>query len=283
MRPARPLPTVQRSPGRCGVARLIFRQGGGAGTRHGPRSMRRSVPTLILDAALAVVAALPAPTAAQTAPCHTILCAPSLQFWTALNHSHLFGGPRVQTLPGGQVQTLDPANNLQLEFLALVPTYVRELSAYVSVSWLPSATSAANPFTEYTASVLGGPVRAQGLSLGLGVTYNVLTPKMTGGWFTLAPYVGDLFSPAARPTDQSSYTHKLDLGLVGTVHAFSWEPAYAYAHGIGVILQYDYRATGLPSKGDEVPAGERVFLTDARPSTFIAGLSFPIAPLHVKP
>jgi hypothetical protein len=37
--------------------------------------------------------------------------------------------------------------------------------------------------------------------------------------------------------------------------------------------------TGLPHAGDDVPQGERVFLTAARPATLIAGVSIPVAPL----
>jgi hypothetical protein len=253
-----------------------------------PRCIRRALSDALAwqrlqGTALLLAFTVPTVAGAQAPPCHEILCAPSLQFWTVINHSHLFGGPRVETLPGGAVQDLTPANNLQLEFLTLFPTYVPNLSAFVSASWLPSATAGANPYTEYTASTLGGPVRSPGLSLGMGVTYNVVTPQETGGWLTLSPYLGDLFSPAQRPDDRSSYTHKLDLGAVATVHAFAWEPKKAWVHGLGVIIQYDYRATGLPQKGDIVPAGQRLFLTDARPSTLIAGLSIPIAPLHAKP
>ena len=37
-------------------------------------------------------------------------------------------------------------------------------------------------------------------------------------------------------------------------------------------------ATGLPHAGDEIPPGERVFLTGAKATSLIVGASVPLAP-----
>jgi hypothetical protein len=89
--------------------------------------------------------------------------------------------------------------------------------------------------------------------------------------------VGDLFSQSARPSDASSYTHKLDLDLVAHAHAFEWTPPRTYLHRVSLFAILDYVATGLPRAGDQVPQG-RLFLTDARPLSLIAGVALPITP-----
>ena len=120
---------------------------------------------------------------------------------------------------------------------------------------------------------------APGLSLSAGVSYDLLTPAITSGWLTLSPYLGDNFSPAQRPTDASAFTHKLDLGVTALIHVFRSLPPAVWMHGVCVFATLDYRATGMPQAGDEVPRGVRVFLTDARPALLIAGLSIPVAPM----
>lgn len=223
-------------------------------------------------------------TAQDPPPCQYVLCSPTLTFESALNHSHLGGGPTVQSLSTGAVGSLAPRNNLELLFIFGVPTYVQHLSVVFSAQWLPTAKTSANPYTEYTAGELGGPVRAPGLSVTFGLAYDAVTPALTDGWLTLTPFIGDNFSPAALPTDNSAFTHKLDLNIQATVHVLHRLPKrYVILRGIGVFALFDYRASGLPTKGDEVPAGQRVFLTNARPATLLAGLSVPIVPLKVKP
>lgn len=222
--------------------------------------------------------------AAQTPkPCKQILCAPTLTLQPVLNHSHLFGGPTVQSLTTGAVTTLAAQNNLELILFTNIPTLVPHLNLFVSTQWLPTATANANPYTEYTASELGTPIRTPGLSVTGAVSYDVVTPQLTGGWLTVTPYIGDNFSPAQRPTDASTFTHKLDLGIGTTVHAFSWLPNKVWIHQLGVVVVLDYRATDMPKAGDEVPKGERVFLTNARPALLLVGLSIPIAPLVAAP
>jgi hypothetical protein len=103
---------------------------------------------------------------------------------------------------------------------------------------------------------------------------------MTKGWVTVAPYVGDLYSTAARPDDQSAYTHKLDTGLNVGAGILNWLSPHVWLRSVKGFVILDDVLVGLPRAGDEVPHGERVFLTDARPATLIVGLSVPLAPLN---
>jgi hypothetical protein len=222
--------------------------------------------------------AIPAAAFAQ-APCHS-LCSPSFSFSPALIRSHLFGGPRVQSLADGAEHTLPATTNLELIFSVDIATPVKPLTLYANFQWLPTAKTNSNPFTEYSASELGGAVHANAPSISLGARYTVVPASATGGWATLTPYVSDLYSAAAEPDAGSDYTHKLDVGLIAGLSPFSHSAPTSWLHGVGLFGTLDYVATGLPDSGDVVPAGEREFLTGARAVSLIVGLSLPIAPLH---
>lgn len=68
---------------------------------------------------------------------------------------------------------------------------------------------------------------------------------------------------------------ELDAALV----VFNWLPDGHWLRNIEVEGSLDYVATGLPEAGDEVPAGEQLFLDDASPWSFSALLVLPVAPL----
>jgi hypothetical protein len=209
-------------------------------------------------------------------PCR-LLCAPSVVVMPAVIKSHLFGGPRVRSLASGTVQRLPSSSNLELIFAVSARTLVPRLSLFGSVQWLPNAAERRNPFTLYTASELGEAVKANAPTVTMGASVTVLPAAATQGLFDLAANVGDLYSQAARPTDKSAYTHKLDLALLAHLHAFAWTPPATWLHRVSVFSILDYVATGLPKAGDEVPVG-RVFETDARPTSLIVGLTLPVTP-----
>ena len=209
-------------------------------------------------------------------PCH-LLCAPGVVVMPAVIRTHLFGGPRVRSLATGAAQRLPSSSNVELIFAASARTVVPRLSLFGSVQWLPNATEQRNPFTLYTASELGERVKANAPTVTMGASVAVLPAASTHGLFDLAANVGDLYSQAARPTDKSAYTHKLDLALLAHLHAFAWAPPATWLHRVTVFSILDYVATGLPKAGDEVPVG-RVFETDARPTALIVGLTLPVTP-----
>lgn len=209
-------------------------------------------------------------------PCH-ILCAPGVTLMPGVIRTHLFGGPTVRTVATGAGTRLAGSSSFELIIAVASRTAIPRVSLFGSVQWLPNATEQRNPFTLYTASELGTPIRANAPTATLGASISVIPPTQTHGWFDLAANVGDLYSQAARPTDKSAYTHKLDLDLLAHVHAFAWTPPKTWMHRVSVYSILDYVATGLPKAGDEVPVG-RVFVTAARSTSLIVGLSLPITP-----
>lgn len=213
---------------------------------------------------------------AQPRPCR-VLCAPSVALMPGMIRTHLFGGPRVRSLATGAQSRLPGTSDFELIIAVAARTAVPRLSLFGSVQWLPNASEQRNPFTLYTASELGEPIRANAPTVTMGGSVALLPATETHGWLDLAANVGDLYSQAARPTDKGAYTHKLDLDLVAHLHAFAWTPRATWLHRVTVFSILDYVATGLPRAGDEVPVG-RVFETDARPTSLIAGLSLPVTP-----
>jgi len=213
---------------------------------------------------------------AQPRPCR-VLCAPSIALMPSVIRTHLFGGPRVRSVATGVEKRLPSTSDFELIIVAAARTAVPRLSLFGSVQWLPNASEQRNPFTLYTANELGEPIRANAPTVTMGGSVALVAAPETHGWLDLAANVGDLYSQAARPTDKSAYTHKLDLDLVAHLHAFAWTPRATWLHRVTVFSILDYVATGLPKAGDEVPVG-RVFETDARPTSLIAGLSLPITP-----
>lgn len=210
------------------------------------------------------------------APC-PLLCSPSLTLFPAFNRSPLVGAPRVQSLKDGSIHRLSATSNFEIALVGSVQTLVPRLGLLGSVSWTPYATEQGNPFTRYSASEVNTTYdHANSPSVTLVVTGALIRSADTHGWFTLSAYAGDLYGPAQRPDDRSSYTHKVDLELVTNTYPFARLPRATWAHGMSVTLLLDHVATGLPHKGDEVPRGERVYLDSARPLTFVAGLSLPL-------
>ena len=217
-------------------------------------------------------------------PC-TLICAPTVAFNISGNKSHIFGSPTVRNDTTGATNELPSKTNLQLQLFVSAKTEIDRLYLFAATTWLPSAKTSGNPFTEYTASEIGEDIKANQVSLTLGGLGDVVPSTLTHGWFALQAYVGDLLSPAARPNDASAYTHKLDVGGVALLYPFGGIDTASTAHKSGLYLygNLDYVATGLPKAGDDVPKGVRTFLTDAKPAVLIFGVGMPIAPLfHSK-
>ncbi len=217
-----------------------------------------------------------APVLTAQQPCR-VLCAPAITLMPGLIRNHLTGGPRVRSLASGAEQRLPSTSDLEVIVSAAAATAVPRVTLYGSVQWLPNASEARNPFTQYRASQLGERIRANAPTVSMGASLTLLPATASGGWLDAGVNVGDLFSQAARPGDRSAYTHKLDLALITHAHAFNGAPKNTYLHRITVYGILDYVATGLPRAHDEVPAG-RVFLENARPLALIVGLAIPVTP-----
>ncbi len=236
-------------------------------------AVRRVCSSLIITALIA----LPGRGAAQQTSHCAVLCTPTITVMPSMIRTHLFGGPTVETMSTSQTHQLPSTTNMEIILVAAAKTLVPKLSAFTSVQWLPNAGEARNPFTLYTANELGGHVHANAATVTLGLSGSILTAARTNGVLDLDLNVGDLFSQAARPEDERAYTHKLDLDAVTHWHAFGWTGARSFVHRVTIVGILDYVATGLPRAGDEVPKG-RLFVTSARPTSLIVGLSLPITP-----
>jgi len=239
---------------------------------------RRAFTAAAVLSVAVVLAAAPTNAGAQT-PCHSI-CAPTLLFRAGAIRSHIFGGPTVTDLTTGATHTIASRTNLQLQFLLTAATLLPRTHVNLAVQWLPNARATTNPFTEYSASDDGSTIHANTPSVAMNVSVDAITPKETAGWLGISGYAGDLFSTASRPGDNSDYTHKLDVGLAGTIDIFNWLPPTDWAHNaVSAYAILDYVATGLPKAGDVVPKGVRRFDTAARPAALIAGVAVRLAPL----
>ena len=56
-------------------------------------------------------------------------------------------------------------------------------------------------------------------------------------------------------------------------------PSASPRNNIAGFADLVYLATGLPSRDDEVPSGQQVYLEHANGAAFFAGLTFPTVPL----
>lgn len=228
----------------------------------------------------AITAPLARAAAQEQKPC-TVICAPQLIFAIGEDRTHVFGGPTVRNDSTGAVSKVPSQTVMMLQIITVAKTALPHFDLYANATWLPTAKSRANPFTEYTASQVGeDKIRANEVTLSLGGLAEALPAKRTGGLFGIDAYLADLLSPAARPHDASAYTHKLDLGAIALLYPFAKLDSTSALHRSGVFLSLtlDYVASGLPKAGDEVPKG-RTFLTAAKPAALLATIAMPISPL----
>jgi len=256
------------------LAQPDFDPEGGEATlrRMETRLALRHLSVLLAGSAALIVAR---PAAAQGS-C-SFICKPTVSFEPAMIENHLFSHPTTRTLATGAVQRLPSTTNLELIFAVGASTPIKRLSLYGSVQWLPNASERRNPFTLYGASDIGDKVRANAPTASAGISLGIVDTKDTNGWLGLNAHIGDLYSSAARPQDSGAYTHKLDLGLAANWSLFADLPTQTYMHDVVLSTLLDYVATGLPKAGDEVPKGERVFLTGVHSASLIVGLAFPLA------
>ncbi len=231
--------------------------------------------------ALALLACAATGARAQGKHC-IVVCAPTIAAIPGVNISNVMNAPSVQPLSGGPAHKLKSKSNLLLGLAATAPTQWQRLALFAWVTWLPTATRPNNPFTQYTAAETGDTIRASHVNLALGAKLHVVPSTRTGGWLGIDGDVFDNYTPAARPKDKSSYTHKLALQGDALLGIFDWLRPGAWLRNVPVYASLTYSATGLPKKGDVVPAGVRRFTSDAHPFALTIGLSVPLAPLVPK-
>lgn len=209
-------------------------------------------------------------------PCR-FLCAPSLKVEPTVTFSNLFHRHRVRKADG---LTEKAARETAFELIVAldIPTALPRLGLSVEAIWTPFGSTSVNPFTGRSARDLGVPhVRDNPVELEFELNLKWLLPARTGGWVSSHVDIVDKFSPAERPQDTSTYTHKLNLELDTAVSVFRWLPDGHWLRDVELEGSLDYVATGLPKAGDELPPGQ-VFLDDASRWSFSLVFVVPIAP-----
>ena len=105
-----------------------------------------------------------------------------------------------------------------------------------------------------------------------------LRSEDTKGWVGSHFDIVDKISPAKRPGDTSSYTHKLNFELDTAVNIFNWLPDGNWLRNIELEGSLDYVATGLLRAGDRI--GNELFLDNASGWSFSLVFVIPLAPLR---
>jgi len=107
--------------------------------------------------------------------------------------------------------------------------------------------------------------------------FQVITEEMTRGWVSAHFDVVDKLSPAERPDESRTYTHKLDFEFDTAFHLFNFLPEGRWLRGMELETSLDYLATGLPKKGDVFPDGT-TYLDDASHWSLSFVIVIPVAP-----
>ena len=189
------------------------------------------------------------------------LCAPELKIEPTFTIENLFNPARVETIENGVVvDTVRQGRDrvFELVLAAGVPTEIPRVGFTFETTF--------SPFRDDTEVEL---------ELELNLTW--LEPEQTGGWVESHFDIIDKFSPAERPTDTSTYTHKLNFELDTAVLLFNWLADDNWLRNVELEGSLDYVATGLPKAGDVI--GDERFLDDASPWSFSVVVVLPLAPL----
>lgn len=220
---------------------------------------------------------------AQEARCN-VLCAPILLSQSGFITTNLFNPPTLQPVdtagnPTGAPFEVDSDTDLNLRFTMVVPTELERLSLYTLFQWPINAGGASsNPFTGRTAAQLGeDELDANAPAIVYGVSFGLILPRQTRGWFAAAFNLQGIFSPAAEPDDESFYTHKFGPELYLNVAPFTGLRQGNWFRNVSLWGVLDYVATGLADEGDVV-GGVR-FLDGPDRWVLVYGLQIPIAPL----
>ena len=224
---------------------------------------------------------MPSPVVAQDDGC-AFLCAPELKIEPTITFEPIFRQPTIETLDAGEVVGRDqPETDAVFELILAIgiPTQIPRVGFTVETIFIPSGDAAVNPFTGTTAEQLQRPsLRGNEIEVELELNLGLLEPEQTGGWVESHFDIVDKISKAERPSDSSSYTHKLNFEWDTAVLAFNWLPEGNWLRNVELEGSLDYVATGLPKAGDVLGGHER-FLGDGSPWSFSLVFVFPLAPL----
>jgi len=210
------------------------------------------------------------------------LCAPELKIEPTITFEPIFRFPTVEDLEHGEVVARKrPTTEAVFELvLALsIPTEIPRIGFTFETIFIPSGDVGVNPFTGTVAEQLGRQsLRGNEMEVELELNLSVLEPDQTGGWIDSHIDIVDKISAAERPSDSSSYTHKLNFEWDTAFLLFKWLSEDNWLRNVEIEGSLDYVATGLPRAGDVLGGTER-FVSDDSPWAFSLVFVFPLAPL----
>ena len=222
----------------------------------------------------------PTPLEAQKNNHCFFLCRPELKMEPTFTVENLFSRHRVAEIEGDeQVGVTRAEREVVFEtILALdIPTEIPRVGFTFETIFIPFASGDENAFTGATAEDLGRTsIRDNSPEVEIELNLEWLRPEDTNGWVGSHFDIVDKISPAERPGDTHSYTHKLNFELDTAVHIFNWLPEGNWLRNIEVEGSLDYVATGLPRAGDRI--GNELFLDSASGWSFSLVFVIPLAP-----
>ena len=207
------------------------------------------------------------------------LCAPELKIEPTITFEPIFRFPTVEDLEHGEVVARKrPTTEAVFELiLALsIPTEIPRIGFTFETIFIPSGDVGVNPFTGTVAEQLGRQsLRGNEMEVELELNLSVLEPDQTGGWIDSHIDIVDKISAAERPSDSSSYTHKLNFEWDTAFLLFKWLSEDNWLRNVEIEGSLDYVATGLPRAGDVLGGTER-FVSDDSPWSFSLVFVFPL-------
>jgi len=212
---------------------------------------------ITLVALLAAVAGSARPADAQDEPSCRFICELEFKVEPTFTIEPLNGGQRILTSNG------------------LIERVERE-AIFETVLALDFGTRV--PRLGLTAEMITSPTRDDNeVQLEFETNLYWLTETMSRGWVTSHFDIVDQLSPAERPNDTRSYTHKLDFELDTAFHLFKKLPEGRWLRGLELEGSLDYLATGVPNAADVFADGSS-YLDDASHWSFSFVIVIPIAP-----
>ena len=234
----------------------------------GPPRVTIMGPMLRSVCALAVCIVLGSSVSAQEPETRcAFLCAPELKLEPTFTFEPIFRNPEVEDLTDGSVAIGNIDAVFELILSLGIPTEIPRVGFTIETIFIPSGEVDEKPSS----------FRGNEIEFELELNLSLLEPEQTGGWIDSHFDIVDKLSGAERPSDNSSYTHKLNFEWDTAFLVFQWLPESNWLRNVEIETSLDYVASGLPKAGDIV--GRERFLSDDSPWSFSLVFVFPLAPL----
>ena len=178
----------------------------------------------------------------------------------------------------GDVSTVQQETESVFELILAIeiPTEIPRVGFTLETIFVPLGESDTNPFGRPAADLAVASIRDNGIEFEFEMNFDWLTGDQTGGWVESHFDIVDKLSAAERPTDRSTYTHKLNFELDTAFLLFNWLPDGNWLKDVELEGSLDYVATGLPRAGDAI--GDERYLGSASRWSFSLVAVLPVAP-----